>query len=148
MLETGSSDPTPEHWRCIVADHPNLENARAGYAAFSAGDMATINDLLADDIVWHSSGDNILTGDYEGKEAVLGYMATLMQETGGTFRNEVHDMLANDDHGVALVNVTAERKGRTLDTQIIHVFHMRDGKMTEFWSVGMDQSELDDFWSA
>ncbi len=131
-----------------MADHPNLESARAAYAAFAAGDMATINDLLADDIVWHSSGDNILTGDYEGKEAVLGYMATLMQETGGTFRNEVHDMLANDDHGVALVNVTAERNGRTLDTRIIHVFHMRDGKVTEFWSVGMDQPGLDDFWAA
>ena len=110
--------------------------------------MATINDLLADEIVWHSSGDNILTGDYAGKEAVLGYMATLMQETGGTFRNEVHDMLANDDHGVALVNVTAERNGKTLNTQIVHVFHMRDGKMTEFWTVGMDQSALDDFWAA
>ena len=110
--------------------------------------MATINDLLADGIVWHSGGDNILTGDYEGKEAVLGYMARLMQETGGTFRNEIHDILANDEHGVALVNATGERNGKMLDTQIIHVFHMRDGKMTEFWTVGTDQPALDDFWAA
>ena len=131
-----------------MADHPNLERARAGYAAFAAGDMATINDLLADDTVWHSGGDNVLTGDYEGKEAVLGYMARLMQETGGTFRNEIHDMLANDEHGVALVNATGERNGKMLDTPIIQVFHMRDGKMTEFCSVGTDQAVLDDFWAA
>ena len=130
-----------------MTDHPNLERARAGYAAFATGDMATINDLLAEDTVWHSGGDNILAGDYKGKEAVLGYMARLMQETGGTFRNEIHDMLANDEHGVALVNATGERNGKTLNTPIIHIFHMRDGKMTEFWSVGTDQAVLDDFWA-
>ena len=109
-----------------MTDHPNLERARAGYAAFATGDMATINDLLADDTVWHSGGANILAGDYEGKEAVLGYMARLMQETGGTFRNEIHDILANDEHGVALVNATGERNGKMLNTPIIHIFHMRD----------------------
>jgi ketosteroid isomerase-like protein len=57
-------------------------------------------------------------------------------------------MLANDEHGVALVNTTGERNGKMLDSPIIHVFHMRDGKMTEFWSVGTDQAALDDFWAA
>lgn len=130
-----------------MTDHPNLERARAGYAAFAAGDMATINDLLADDTVWHSGGDNILTGDYEGKEAVLGYMARLMQETGGTFRNEIHDMLANDEHGVALVTQTATRGGTSIEGPVVQVFHMRDGKMTEFWTFARDQSAVDEFWN-
>ncbi len=56
-----------------MTDHPNLEIARAGYEAFASGDLAAVSDLLSDDIVWHSGGNNILTGDYEGKEAVLGF---------------------------------------------------------------------------
>lgn len=130
-----------------MADHPNLIAARAGYAAFAAGDMATVASLFADDIVWHSSGDNILTGDYEGKEAVFGYFAKLMEETGGTFRNEIHDMLANDDHGVALVTVSATRGDKTLEDRVIHVFHMRDGKMTEFWAFSENQDSFNDFWA-
>ena len=48
-----------------MTDHPNLEIARAGYEAFANGDLAAVSDLLSDDIVWHSGGDNILTGDYD-----------------------------------------------------------------------------------
>jgi ketosteroid isomerase-like protein len=130
-----------------MAEHPNLESARAGYAAFATGDMAAVGDLLADDIVWHSGGSNILTGDYEGKEAVFNYFARLMQETGGTFKNEIHDMLANDEHGVALVTFSAARGGKSLEGSIVHVFHMRDGKMTEFWSISEDQAQFDEFWA-
>ena len=128
-------------------DHPNLEIARAGYEAFANGDMETVSDLLSDDIVWHSGGNNILTGDYVGKEASLGYLARLMQETGGSFKNDVHDMLANDEHGVALVTASATRGGKSLEGRVVHVFHMRGGKMTEFWTISEDQGMFDDFWS-
>ena len=40
-------------------------------------------------------------------------------------------MLANDTHGVALVNQVASRGDKTLDGRNVHVFHMSDGKMTE-----------------
>ena len=130
-----------------MTDHPNLQRARAGYEAFATGDLATVSDLMSDDIVWHSGGNNILTGDYEGKEAVLGYFGKLVQETAGSFKNDIHDMLANDDHGVALVTVSATRGGRSIDARLVHVFHMRDGKMTEFWSIADDQKLFDDFWS-
>jgi hypothetical protein len=129
-----------------MTDHPNLERARAGYEAFAKGDLAAVSDLLSDDIVWHSGGSNVLTGDYVGKEAVLGYFSLLTQESGGSFRNNVHDMLANDKHGVALVTVSATRGGESFEGNVIHVFHMSDGKMTEFWSYPEDQSRFDEFW--
>jgi hypothetical protein len=130
-----------------MPENSNLESARAGYEAFAAGDMATLNDLMADDIVWHFPGDNILSGDYVGKEAVFGMFARLAQETGGTFRNEVHDLLANDDHGVALINQYAERNGETLEGRSVHVSHWKDGKLSEFWSMQEDQAAADAFFS-
>ena len=130
-----------------MTDHPNLERSRAGYAAFASGDMATLSGFLSDDIVWHSGGDNILTGDYEGKEAVLGFFGRLMQESGGSFKNDIHDMLANDEHGVALVTSSATRGGVSLEGNAVHIFHMRDGKMTEFWSFAEDQGKFDELWA-
>jgi hypothetical protein len=38
-----------------------------------------------------------------------------MEESGGTFRIDIHDMLANDDHGVALGTVSATRGEDTLE---------------------------------
>ena len=130
-----------------MTDHPNLERSRAGYAAFASGDMATLSGFLSDDIVWHSGGDNILTGDYEGKEAVLGFFGRLMQESGGSFKNDIHDMLANDEHGVALVTSSATRGGVSIEEHAVHVFHMRDGKMTEFWVFPENQDKFDELWA-
>ena len=129
-----------------MADHPNLEQARKGYEAFGNGDLETVDELMDDDIVWHVSGHSPMSGDYEGKEAVMGYFGRLMQETGGTFKNDIHDMLANDEHGVALVNVTASRGGKSIDQPSVNVFHMKDGKMTEFWAFTEDPTEWDAFW--
>jgi hypothetical protein len=70
-----------------------------------------------------------------------------MQETGGSFKANIHDMLANDEHGVALVNVSATRDGKSLDARIVHVFHMRGGKMTEFWAISEDPQLFDEFFS-
>jgi hypothetical protein len=130
-----------------MTDHPNLESARAGYKAFANGDLAAVSDLFSDDIVWHSGGNNALTGDYVGKEAVLGFFGLLMQETGGTFTNDIHDMLANDEHGVALVTASANRGGKSFKDRAVHIFHMSDGKMTEFWAFPEDPSLYDEFWA-
>lgn len=130
-----------------MADHPNLERARVGYEAFANGDMATLNDVIADDVVWHNGGNSPLSGDYEGKEAVFGLFGRIAQETGGTFENEIHDMLANDEHGVALVVTKGTRGDKTLEGRSVHVFHMSDGVLTEFWAFPEDQSAFDDFWT-
>lgn len=129
-----------------MSDHPNLERARTGYEAFAEGDMDTVSSVMADDIVWHVGGDNQLSGDYRGKEEVLGFFGRLMQETGGTFENEIHDLLANDEHGVAIVESSAKRNGKSISDNAVHVFHMRDGKMTEFWNVPTDQGAWDEFY--
>jgi len=129
-----------------MEEHPNLGAARAGYEAFAAGDMAAVSDLLTDDIVWHVAGNYDMSGDYAGKEAVFGFFAKLMEESRGTFRIDIHDMLANDDHGVALGTVSATRGEDTLEDRVTQVFHMRDGRMTEFWTFAEHQDQHDAFW--
>ena len=130
-----------------MTDHPNLELLRRGYAAYGSGDMDTINELFADDVVWHVAGRSPLAGDYTGKEQVFGFFATLQELSEGTSRVEVHDLLANDEHGVALVFESATRGGRSHEGNATHVFHLRDGRVTEFWDSQTDQYAADEFWS-
>jgi len=127
--------------------HPNEDLVRRGYAAFSTGDMATLDELFADDITWHASGRSVVSGDFEGKEAVFAYFGRLVQETGGTFRIEVHDVLANDEHVVALTTASAERQGKSLENaKGVQIFHIRDGKVTESWFHSGDQYADDAFF--
>ena len=82
--------------------HPNEDLIRRGYDAFSRGDMDTLLELYHPDIVWHASGRNQLAGDHRGVDAVFGFFGQTMELTGGNFRVEVHDVVANDQHGVGL----------------------------------------------
>ena len=126
--------------------HPNEDLVRRGYAAFASADMATLDELFADDIVWHAPGRNQLSGDFVGKPAVFGTFAKVAELTGGTFALEIHDVLANDTHAVALVRVTGERDGRRLDDNSVQVFHIADGRVTEQWLNPGDAYANDEFW--
>lgn len=130
-----------------MSDHPHLELLRRGYAAYGSGDLDTINELFADDIVWHVAGRSPLAGDYTGKEQVFGFFAKLQEMSEGTAKVEVHDLLANDEHGVAVVTETATRGGAHHHGHATHLLHLREGKVTEFWDAQTDQYAVDDFWS-
>jgi ketosteroid isomerase-like protein len=126
--------------------HPNEDLVRRGFAAFRTGDIATLRELFADDILWHVGGRSPIAGDYKGKDEVLGFFAQLAERAGGTFRVDIHDVLANDEHVVALVKGTAEREGKTLNDNGAQVFHVQGGKVTEEWFHPGDQHANDDFW--
>jgi ketosteroid isomerase-like protein len=130
-----------------MADHPNLDLMRRGYAAYTSGDLETISQLLSDDVVWHVSGRSPLSGDYSGKEQVFGFFGKLQELSDGTSRVEVHDLLADDDHGVAIVTQSGTRDGRSYEGRVTHVLHLRDGKVTEFWDAYIDQYTADEFWA-
>jgi ketosteroid isomerase-like protein len=127
--------------------HPNEDLVRRGYEAFGTGDIATLQELFADDIVWHFPGSSPVSGDFNGKAEVLGWLAKNAELSGGTLRVEAHDVLANDEHAVGLVKGTAEREGKALNDNGVQVFHVRDGKVTESWFHPGDQYAADEFWS-
>lgn len=130
-----------------MTEHPNAELLRRGYQAFASGDMAALDALFADDVVWHVSGRSSMAGDYKGKEQVFGQFGQLMERTGGTFKLDTHDIVAGDGHGVALSAATASREGRSLNVRNVDIFHVKDGRVTEMWSTSLDPYETDEFWA-
>jgi ketosteroid isomerase-like protein len=127
--------------------HANEELLRRGYDAFAKGDIPTVMGLFDENIVWHVGGRSPLAGDYKGHEEVMGFFGKIVELSGGTFSIELHDVLANDEHAVALVRARAERNGRRLDTTEVDVFHVSNGKVTEFWAAPTDLYAEDEFWS-
>ncbi len=100
------------------------------------------------DIVWHVGGHNSLTGDYKGIDDVFTLFGRIFTETAGTLKNEVHDVLANDTHGVAMIKQSAERNGKRLETNAVHIVHYDDqGRVTESWFIPEQAREVDEFWS-
>jgi uncharacterized protein len=127
--------------------HPNEELLRRAYAAFSAGDLDTVFASFDEDIRWHVPGRGALSGDYRGHAEVMEFFGRILELSGGTFTVEPHDVLGNDEHVVVLVRLQGERDGKMLNTQDVHVWHVANGKATEFWEAPTDQYGTDEFWS-
>jgi ketosteroid isomerase-like protein len=131
-----------------MTEHPNETLVRRVYALFSQGEMEGFLEILADDVVWHVPGRCPISGEYKGREAVLGYFSAIDELTGGTYRiSDIHDVVANDKHVVGLHHSVGSRPGKTYDHDETIVMHVRDGSVTEVWEVYADQYEIDEFWS-
>ena len=130
-----------------MADHPNAALMRRATEAFSKGDITTLKQIIAEDAVWHVPGRSQVAGDYRGHDQIFGYFAKLMELTGGTFKVDLHDVLATDDHVINLDRMTASRGDKTLDMDLVLVVHPKDGKIAEAWDLFSDQYGWDDFWS-
>jgi uncharacterized protein len=127
-----------------MAEHPNVARIRDLYAASAEGDSAVLNDLFAEDLMWHEGGRNQLSGEYRGREAVFGYFGKLMEVTEGSFHLDLHAVFADDEHAVALVVATASRGGRSIKVNAVDVMHLRDGKVVEVWAACTDPYAFDE----
>ena len=130
-----------------MAEHPNVGLLSKGYEAFARGDMATLTELISEDVVWHAPGTSQISGDFRGRGAVFAWFGRIAELSGGTFRIEVHDILANDEHAVALTRATASRQGKQLNSLDTDVYHIRNGKITEAWSFTEDTRRAEEFWA-
>ena len=127
---------------------PNSEIVRRFHAAQGQGDGAAVMEALADNVVWHVPGTNVLSRDYRGKAEVAGFFAKVRELSGGSIRTELLDLLDGETFGIALVRVFAEREGKTLDGQFqAFTYRIENGKIAEFWFMVEDRYAVDAFWS-
>ena len=124
------------------ADHPNATLVRESMEAFNRGDIQSYADFVADDVVWHQLGAETVRGKQALADAMQG------AEADWKITTKVHDVVANDEHAIALVEATATRDGgRTLNYRTAEILHIRDGKLTERWAFSDDTQRIIEFFA-
>jgi ketosteroid isomerase-like protein len=118
------------------------------YRHLQRGDLASAASTLTVDSVLHVPGQSTNTGDYAGRDAVLGFVTRASQTTGGTLTMAVHRVLDDGEWAVAVVTYTATRPDRelALENNLAHVARLQDGLVAESWLHSRDQYAVDDFW--
>ena len=125
-----------------MAEHPSATLIREGLQAFNRGDIQAMADTLADDVEWHEIGR---AEPIRGK-AALAALYSGAPEPDADITTEVHDVVANDEHAIALVTATARRGSRTLTYRTAEIFHVRDGKVTARWAFSDDTAAIKEFF--
>ena len=96
-----------------MAEHPNVELIRRLVAARLTMDIKGLEDVLAKDVLWHIPGEGQWAGDIRGRDALIALWTGVADE-GSSLSFDLHDVLANDEHAVALANVTMKSAGQGL----------------------------------
>jgi uncharacterized protein len=112
----------------------NIEFVKGLYAAFRRGDVPAVLAGFADDIELHEAEGMPYGGLYRGGEAVLqnvfGPIATDVEG----FAVMPEEFVGSGDAVAVVGRYTGIGKvtGKTLDVPVVHVWDIRDGKLTRF----------------
>ena len=125
-----------------MQEHPNATLVRQMQTSMDNGDWAALDNLVADDVVWHEIGR---AEPRRGK----GEMASPPGEgaTDYDIKYDMHDVVADDDHTVVLGTATATRNGKTLVYKTAEIYHIRDGRISERWAFSDDTQAIVDFFA-
>ena len=125
----------------------NADLVRRGYEAFSAGDMATLTELFAEDATWFVPGNGSLSGTKQGRDAIFGFFGEVMSLSGGTFKITVQDVVGGDQHTIGLHHTQAQRGGKDIDQNTALVFHVENGRVREVREFHENTANSDEFWA-
>ena len=121
---------------------------REAYAAFGRGDVDGYLQPCTEDFTFHVPGKGGISGEFIGRQGVLELAGKAMEITGGTFQEEVEDVLANDHHAVVLARHRFTRGGKSMDYRTAHVYDVHDGKLQHCYEQPRDPASFHKAWGS
>jgi ketosteroid isomerase-like protein len=129
-----------------ASEHPNVSRYKRMMAAFNAGDLTTIQELVAPDVEYVVPGRSQLAGHTHDLAGLIDMLRRSKELSGGTLRLELRSVVADAEYLFVYGRVHAERPGKRLDSDHCVVFRFADGKIVAGRTVPVDLYEFDAFW--
>lgn|GEM_PF-3478840 len=127
--------------------HPNEALLRKAFEASLGGDVAPLRSIFDPKVNRRVSGHGPLSGELNGFDAILAWGAQLFQRSGGTWKEELLEVVANADAAFMRATYLATRQGRSVEGQSVNAFRIRAGQIVECRVFFGRQHGSDDFGS-
>ena len=115
---------------------------------YAGGDLAAVEELLAEDVVWHVPGTSPIAGDYRGRPAVSEYFRLRRELAGGAIQILKGGEAHHEEALVQLADGRAPLGGRDVVWRTAGVYRVAEGRIAEAWLVPLDQEHFDRAWAA
>lgn len=125
-----------------MEDHPNAAIVRDALERLNTGNLEAMAEFVTEDVEWHEIGRD---EPIRGRDALGARMADMAP--GGSITAELHDVVANDDHTIALVTATATMGDQSLTYRVAEIYHVRDGKVSARWAFSDDTERINRFFT-
>ncbi len=102
--------------------HEHGAELKESVASFNTGDLASSVRSFSSEVTFVAPGKSAVAGVYHGREGVAEFFAKLQELSGGSFKVELEEVLANRERMILFLRFTASRDGHNLDV-VIAGFH-------------------------
>ncbi|MDP9235959.1 MAG: nuclear transport factor 2 family protein [Chloroflexota bacterium] len=126
--------------------HANEMMLRDLYGRFARGDMEGVLALCHDDITFVVPGKTSFSGTHT-KATFPVWIGKVMEVCGGDFREEAVDIIANDEHGIVVLDHFVGRAGKRISYRTDHIWGIRGGKCTSFLERPGDEEQFNRAWT-
>ncbi len=123
-----------------MTEHPNVQIVRDALDSMTETDVAALAAVVAENIEYHQIGAPAIMGKAALIESMEGFGEM-------EFGLDVHDVLANDDHTIALLDVTVKAAGQEFNYRTAEIYHIEDGKITKRWAFSDDTQAIGEFFA-
>ena len=127
-------------------EHPHAQLLEKIYTAFVQGDFEEVLSHCAENMTFQIPGKSPLAGKYDRNTFASGFVAKMDEFSGGTFKMEIHDILASDRHGLVLATDTLTRNGKHFEYRTVHVWRIEGGKPVAWYEYPRDLYQYDAIW--
>jgi ketosteroid isomerase-like protein len=125
----------------------NKEVVQTYFNCLAKGDLETLGQLFADDVIWHQPGQGELSKTYHGKQDLFALFGQFMTISQGSFKiDEVQSIMVNGELVTATLHFSASKPGKSISMDGVDLMKVQNGKITEVWLFSGDQEAEDAFW--
>ena len=118
----------------MTEPHPNLSILEK----VDPRDIARSADAFAEDVVFHFFNPRLpdIQGDYVGMDGLKTFFANMAKVTGGTFNvRPISTTAIGNELLVMHTENTMSLPGEDVKTQVVLVWRIVDGRITEVWDI-------------
>jgi ketosteroid isomerase-like protein len=116
-----------------MSEQTNVAVVQQAFEAFGRGDIFGVLDLLTDDVVWTFQGPSTIpfAGVHRGRQGIAQFFA-LVGEALEFEQFEPREVVAQGDTVVVVgyERSVAKATGRFIEQEWVHVYTLRDGKIS------------------
>jgi ketosteroid isomerase-like protein len=126
--------------------HSNETLLTEVYARFARGDIPGFLALCDDSIQFKVPAGTPFSGVHT-KADFSEWIGKVMEISKGTFGERPVHLIANDEHGVAILEHCLERDGKRIEYRTDHIWQFRNGKLSGWEERPGNQEEFNRAWS-
>lgn len=132
-----------------MPDHPNAAARRSVFLAYwDSGDVAPMLEATSPDYVWCNDEGAGPWRRLEGVGEAMVFAVWWAEFFGGTFRHELIDVCASDDHVIEVLREVGTREGHVFDNVALYLYRLGpDGKYVSLQTFDRDRAAVHEFWS-